>query len=120
MTVVEAYAIDETIQIDPSTSTPTYVHSKSLNPIANSGSHFNASKHSHSNSVSGVPSGLSPALKKTLEVGALCNNAQAGRNEDGQFIGQSTEVALLEVLNVWSLADPRQVLSLSFPPLLLG
>ncbi|OSX61640.1 hypothetical protein POSPLADRAFT_1046930 [Postia placenta MAD-698-R-SB12] len=46
------------------------------------------------------------AVKKTLAVGALCNNAI--HKEDGTFVGQSTDVALLNVLSVFGLSDPRQ------------
>lgn len=47
------------------------------------------------------------AVKKALAVGALCNNAI--HKEDGTFVGQSTDVALLNVLSVFGLSDPRQV-----------
>jgi hypothetical protein len=52
---------------------------------------------------------VSPALRKTLEVGALCNNASATRKEDGDFVGQATDVALLNALFLFNLPDPRQV-----------
>jgi Ca2+-transporting ATPase len=51
------------------------------------------------------------ALKKAVEVGALCNNASASKNQDGQYIGQSTDVALLNILEVLKIADPRPVCS---------
>ncbi|KAH9174469.1 calcium-transporting ATPase [Lactarius sanguifluus] len=53
------------------------------------------------------PARVSPALRKTLEVGALCNNASATRNEDGAFVGQATDVALLNALFLFNLPDPR-------------
>ena len=55
------------------------------------------------------PTRISPALRKTLEVGALCNNASATRKEDGDFVGQATDVALLNTLFLFNLPDPRQV-----------
>lgn len=48
---------------------------------------------------------LTPAMKKLLEIGALCNNAVT--NEMGINVGQSTDVALLNVLRNFELADPR-------------
>jgi Ca2+-transporting ATPase len=52
---------------------------------------------------------VSPAIEKALDIGALCNNALLERNEDGVFIGQSTDVALLNVLQIFGLPDRRQV-----------
>ncbi|KAI0819205.1 calcium-transporting ATPase [Trametes gibbosa] len=46
------------------------------------------------------------SLLKTLSIGSLCNNAV--RNEEGQYVGQSTDVALLNVLPLFGLADQRQ------------
>ncbi|EJT97022.1 calcium-transporting P [Dacryopinax primogenitus] len=48
---------------------------------------------------------LLPAVHQTLRIGSLCNNAF--RNEEGVFVGQSTEVALLNVLEAFGLDDPR-------------
>jgi Ca2+-transporting ATPase len=78
-TVVEAYAVDETVHIDPSNATTMDKRSISL------------------------------AVKKAMEIGSLCNNASLTRNEDGEFVGQSTDVALLNVLDTFELPDPRQV-----------
>lgn len=50
---------------------------------------------------------VSPALKETLRIGSICNNARL--NEEGNFIGQSTDVALLEVLPVFGMTDQRAV-----------
>lgn len=50
---------------------------------------------------------VSPSLHKTLAIGALCNNAV--KNEEGEYVGQSTDVALLNVLPLFGLADQRQV-----------
>ncbi|KAI0669531.1 calcium-transporting ATPase [Trametes maxima] len=48
---------------------------------------------------------LNPSLRKTLVIGSLCNNAV--RNEAGEFAGQSTDVALLNVLPLFGLTDQR-------------
>ena len=78
MTVTEAYAVDETIFLDPSSTVP-----------------YTAS--------------VSPAIKRALDIGALCNNASSEKNDDGVFVGQSTDVALLNVLDLFSLSDRRTV-----------
>ncbi|KAF9463547.1 Ca-transporting ATPase [Collybia nuda] len=75
-TVTEAYAVDETVHLDPSSTTPYSMQ-------------------------------VSPALKKAMDIGALCNNASLVRNEDGAYVGQSTDVALLNVLELFSLPDRR-------------
>ncbi|KAH9980652.1 calcium-transporting ATPase [Russula compacta] len=54
------------------------------------------------------PTHVSPALRKTLEIGALCNDASIARNEDENHVGQATDIALLNALSVFSLPDPRQ------------
>jgi len=76
-TVTEAYAVDETIFLDPSSTIP-YTGS------------------------------VSPAIKRALDIGALCNNASLIRNEDGVYVGQSTDVALLNVLQLFGLPDRRE------------
>ncbi|TFY79050.1 hypothetical protein EWM64_g4957, partial [Hericium alpestre] len=53
------------------------------------------------------PACVSPALKTMVEIGAICNNASATRNEEGVFSGQATDVALLNVVSVFNMADPR-------------
>ena len=53
------------------------------------------------------PAVSSPALRETLRVGSICNNARL--NEEGNFIGQSTDVALLEVLTIFGISDDRIV-----------
>ena len=78
MTVTEAYAVDETVFLNPSSSAP----------------------------YSGT---VSPAITRALDIGAICNNASAERNEDGIFVGQSTDVALLNVLDAFGLPDRRKV-----------
>jgi P-type Ca2+ transporter type 2C len=50
---------------------------------------------------------LSPAMARTLEIGSICNNAT--RHEDGQYVGQATDVALLNVLSQFEMSDQRQV-----------
>ncbi|KAH8110450.1 Ca-transporting ATPase [Phellopilus nigrolimitatus] len=49
--------------------------------------------------------GISPALKKTLQIGSICNSAQM--TESGVHIGQSTDVALLNVLRRFDFPDQR-------------
>ncbi|KAI9510330.1 Ca-transporting ATPase [Russula earlei] len=53
------------------------------------------------------PTHVPPALCKTLEVGALCNDASITRNENDHHVGQATDVALLDALSVFGLPDPR-------------
>lgn len=53
------------------------------------------------------PARISPALHKALQIGCVCNNAFA--NEEGVYLGQATDVALLNVLSVCGLLDQRQV-----------
>ena len=77
-TVTEAYSVDETIFLDPSSTVP----------------------------YTGT---ISPAIRKALDIGALCNNASMTRNEDGVYVGQSTDVALLNVLTVFGMVDRREV-----------
>ncbi|KAH9485618.1 Calcium-transporting ATPase 1 [Psilocybe cubensis] len=76
-TVTEAYAVDETLFLDPSSSIP----------------------------YTGT---VSPAIKRALDIGALCNNASLIRNEDGVYVGQSTDVALLNVLQLFGVPDRRE------------
>ncbi|KAL4263970.1 High affinity Ca2+/Mn2+ P-type ATPase-like protein [Pleurotus pulmonarius] len=83
-TVTELYAVDETVYIDPATGVPTYP----------------------STSTSSA-SRLSPAIKRAIDIGVLCNNASLVKNENGIFVGQSTDVALLNVLDVFGLPDKR-------------
>ena len=47
------------------------------------------------------------AIRKTLIVGNICNNAF--RNSEGINVGQATDVALLNVLDVYGLQDVRPV-----------
>ncbi|KAJ3822834.1 Ca-transporting ATPase [Lentinula raphanica] len=77
-TVTEAYAVDETIVLDPTSS-------------------------------KFVDGPWSPALLKMMDIGALCNNAQVTRNDDNApvIVGQSTDVALLNILGVVGLTDTR-------------
>jgi len=55
------------------------------------------------------PPSISPAIRKVLEVGSLCNNASNSRDGDGNYVGQSTDVALLNVLSSFDLPDQRHV-----------
>ena len=54
------------------------------------------------------------AIRKTLIVGNVCNNAF--RNNEGANVGQSTDVALLNVLDVYGLQDVRPVSLLFYTP----
>ncbi|EIN06438.1 Ca-transporting ATPase [Punctularia strigosozonata HHB-11173 SS5] len=74
-TVVELYAVDEVVTIDPHSAMPQAKR-------------------------------LSPAMTRTLEIGSLCNNATL--NEEGHYVGQATDVALLNVLSQFGLSDQRQ------------
>jgi magnesium-transporting ATPase (P-type) len=67
--------------------------------------------HVDSSGTSVYSQSISPALRKVVEIGALCNNASAKRNETGEFSGQSTDVALMNVLDVFGIVDPRAVRS---------
>ncbi|KAI0365072.1 calcium-transporting ATPase [Pilatotrama ljubarskyi] len=49
---------------------------------------------------------INPSVRKTLAIGSLCNNAVT--NESGEYVGQSTDVALLNVLPLFGMADQRQ------------
>ena len=82
--MTEVYVVDETISVD---STPD-----SAIPLMEN--------HHH-------------AIRKLLEVGSICNNASE-RNSNGVFIGQSTDVALLNVLSSFGVDDMRQVLHPTF------
>jgi P-type Ca2+ transporter type 2C len=57
---------------------------------------------------------ISPAMRKAMDIGSLCNNASVQRNEDGVFVGQSTDVALINVLGLFGLPDRREVGALHF------
>ncbi|TRM58070.1 hypothetical protein BD626DRAFT_550834 [Schizophyllum amplum] len=57
-----------------------------------------------------VRDGPSPALRKVLEIGALCNNASAARNADGIYVGHAMDVALLNAadsVGLMSAGDRR-------------
>lgn len=47
-------------------------------------------------------------MVKTLEIGSICNNA-IWREEDHGYVGQATDVALLNVLAGFGMADKRNV-----------
>ncbi|CAE7208909.1 unnamed protein product [Rhizoctonia solani] len=49
---------------------------------------------------------VTPAVRKTLEIGGLCNNAF--RNTEGINVGQSTDVAMLNVLAEFGVRDERR------------
>jgi len=79
-TVTEAYAMDETVFLDPTSSQP-------------------------------YTGNVSAAIRRALDIGAICNNASLVKNEDGIYVGQSTDVALLNVLQLFGVPDRRQVRS---------
>lgn len=54
---------------------------------------------------------LSREANQDVDVGNLCNNAYVG--EDGKFIGQPTDIALLDVVLRSGLSDEREVSVLS-------
>lgn len=87
-TVVDVYVVDESVGIDTSTNQPLFPSS--------------SNKHSETG-------GLSPAMLKALQIGSLCNNASLRRNDEGIFVGQGTDVALLNVLDVFGIPDGRSV-----------
>lgn len=53
----------------------------------------------------------SAPVRKALEIGSLCNNATLSGNGDGVYVGQSTDVALLNVLSTFGLQDQRHTFS---------
>ncbi|CCM01016.1 uncharacterized protein FIBRA_03064 [Fibroporia radiculosa] len=61
--------------------------------------------HVPSDTLAQTPLSHRAAVNKTLEIGALCNNATV--KEDGTFVGQSTDVALLNVMSAFEQGDPR-------------
>lgn len=54
-------------------------------------------------------SAISPAVRKVLEIGSLCNNSSVSRNDEGKYVGQSTDVALINVMSSFDIPDQRQV-----------
>ncbi|KAI9441314.1 E1-E2 ATPase-domain-containing protein [Lactarius indigo] len=60
------------------------------------------------------PARVSPALRETFEFGTLCNNVSATRKEDDAFVGQATDVALLNALFLFNLPNPRQTFTCVF------
>ena len=50
---------------------------------------------------------ISDALRRSIVIGNLCNNAF--RNNEGVNVGQSTDVALLDVVTTFGLQDQRAV-----------
>lgn len=52
-----------------------------------------------------APESIPRALSRCLEAGALCNNTETSK--DGELVGQSTEVAMLRVLERFGLHDRR-------------
>jgi len=50
---------------------------------------------------------LHPGMRRLLQVGNLCNNAFM--DDHSQWIGQPTDIALIEVLRGLSISDERPV-----------
>ncbi|KAK9767949.1 High affinity Ca2+/Mn2+ P-type ATPase-like protein [Basidiobolus ranarum] len=50
---------------------------------------------------------LSTPLKMLLRIGNLCNNS--GKNDRGEYIGQSTEIALIDLLSKVQTYDEREI-----------
>lgn len=50
---------------------------------------------------------VSDALRKNITIGNVCNNAF--RNNEGVNVGQSTDVALLNIVTTFGLTDAREV-----------
>lgn len=51
---------------------------------------------------------VSPAARKLLEIGSLCNNSSMSKDGEGKYVGQSTDVALMNVLSSFNMPDQRQ------------
>ncbi|KAL1745521.1 hypothetical protein HDZ31DRAFT_63015 [Schizophyllum fasciatum] len=109
-TVVEAYTVDTTVHLDSEghvlegaatvgfSTHPEKPGAYPPGPSSRQPAHLGGPPSSLSQlSGRATPSrdGLSPALRKALEVGALCNNASAARNGEGIFVGHAMDVALL-------------------------
>ncbi|QRV86940.1 calcium transporting, ATPase type 2C [Ceratobasidium sp. AG-Ba] len=76
-TVTQVFVVDHITHVDPSGSSPITVVSHAT-----------------------------PAIRKTLEIGGICNNAF--RNNEGINVGQSTDVAMLNVLAEFGVKDERR------------
>lgn len=51
---------------------------------------------------------ISTAVRKLLEIGSLCNNSSMSKDGEGKYVGQSTDVALINVLSSFNIPDQRQ------------
>ncbi|CEH11910.1 ca-transporting atpase [Ceraceosorus bombacis] len=58
-----------------------------------------------------IPHKPSEALQRSLLVGNLCNNSH--RDSNGHFVGQATDVAMVDVLALFSLEDKRPYFQIS-------
>lgn len=52
---------------------------------------------------------ISPAVRKVLEIGSLCNNSSMSKDGEGKYVGQSTDVALINIMSSFDIPDQRQV-----------
>ncbi|KAL1411662.1 High affinity Ca2+/Mn2+ P-type ATPase-like protein [Vanrija albida] len=85
MTVTHMYTVDDLLDLNP--------HLESLGRLGPR----------HPDVAAFQPS---PALKKTAQIGSICNNSF--RNEQGINVGNATEVALINLLPVLSQEDERK------------
>jgi hypothetical protein len=96
-----------------------------MQPIPDTGRHFGSSSSLWRHpSVSGPMTDLESIRSAVTEqgpfgvwgrlvgFGALCNDASIAHKVDGNYMGQATDVALLNALSVSGLPDPRQASSL--------
>ncbi|KAG2142271.1 uncharacterized protein EDB93DRAFT_611333 [Suillus bovinus] len=51
---------------------------------------------------------ISSAVRKLLEIGSLCNNSSMSKDGEGKYVGQSTDVALINILSSFNIPDQRQ------------
>lgn len=51
---------------------------------------------------------ISPAVRKLLEIGSLCNNSSMSKDGEGKYVGQSTDVALINILSSFDIPDQRR------------
>lgn len=85
MTVTHLYAVDDLLDLTPRLNASTFGPRNPDHPDASP----------------------SPAMLKAVLVGNICNNSF--KNETGSYVGQATEVALLNVLSVVGQDDERKV-----------
>ncbi|KAL0066103.1 High affinity Ca2+/Mn2+ P-type ATPase-like protein [Marasmius tenuissimus] len=89
-TVTEGYTVDEFVNLDPTSDRfPSQSTDQDLQ--------------------------LSPALRKTIEIGAICNNAVIMHNDKGRrVIGQGTDVVLINIVEAVKMGSNQTDLRDSF------